>query len=67
MAIGGGPGGPGGTATSSTATSSTATSSTATRSIVTCGVGGLQVNQFRVGSSVVVKIMCGTTQIFPDA
>jgi hypothetical protein len=62
MAIGG-PIGPGG----GTATNSTATNSTSTRSIVTCGFGGLQVNQFRIGSSVVVKIMCGTTQIFPDA
>jgi hypothetical protein len=60
MAIGGPIGG-------GTATNSTATNSTATRSIVTCGFGGLQVNQFRIGSSVVVKIMCGTTQIFPDA
>jgi hypothetical protein len=58
MAIGG-TGGPG------TATSSTATSSTATTSLVSCGFGGLQVNQFRVGTSVVAKIMCGTTQIFP--
>jgi hypothetical protein len=60
MAIGGPIGG-------GTATNSTATNSTATRSIVTCGFGGLQVNQFRIGSSVVVKIMCCTTQIFPDA
>ena len=54
MAIGTG----GGTAT-------TGTSSTATTSILTCGFGPVQVNQFRSGSSVVAKVMCGTTQIFP--